>query len=607
MSAALTHRGPDDDGVRVDRRSGVALAMRRLSVVDLDGGHQPIANESDDVWTVFNGEIYNHPALLAHLAKRGHRLRSRCDTEVLVHLYEDYGDDLVHALEGMFAFALWDARRRRLLLARDRFGEKPLFYAHRPGAGVAFASELTALTSALRVQPDLDAGAIDRFFVFGYVPGPGTILEGVRQLPPAHLLVWDADSDRVEVRRYWTPPTPSGGAREPLAELTAETHRLLDMSVRGRLVADVPVGVFLSGGVDSTLVATLAAGAAARPLKTFTIGYDVGAVNETDAARRVARELGTEHHELIYGERDVAERVPALLGRLDQPLADQAVVSLHALSEFARAEVKVVMGGEGADELFGGYPRYRWLQRRSQIAAVLPPVPIPDGAQRVRATLGPRTNRLIDLATRGSLLERHLDWVTARRRHLRPMVYGARLAPAAASTTLLDSLHAYAEANGDGPSAGRLMRLDQVHWLPDDVLMKADRASMLVGLEMRTPYLQRELAEFAATVASSTHLARHGKHLLRRLVGQLHPADAERRRKTAFRAPAADWLRGPLRGVLAEQVAHGSIFAEGWFDRGGVARLVADHDAGRSDRSQTLWPILAFGLWLDRLRGRDVR
>jgi asparagine synthase (glutamine-hydrolysing) len=580
--------------------------MRRLSIIDLDGGHQPLANERDDVWTVFNGEIYNHPALLALLAARGHRLRSRCDTEVLVHLYEEYGDELVHALEGMFAFALWDARRRRLLLARDRFGEKPLFYARRPGAGVVFASELTALLRGLPAEPEVDTGAVDAFFVFGYVPGPGTILAGIRQLSPGHLLVWDADSDRVEVRRYWTPPAPCSGTGERLAELTAETRRLLDASVRARLVADVPVGVFLSGGVDSALVARLAAEAADRPVKTFTVGYDVGTVNETDAARRLARALGTEHHELVCSEGDVAQRVPALLGRLDQPLADQAVVALHALSEFARNEVKVVMGGEGADELFGGYPRYRWLERRAKVAGVLPPLPISDRAQRACTALGPRTNRVIDLATHGGLLERHLDWVTAGRRHLRTTVYGARLEPAAGSTAVLDSLDGYVERNGTGSSAGRLMSLDQVHWLPDDVLMKADRASMLVGLEMRTPYLQRELAEFAATVATPTHLAGRGKHLLRRLVGQLNPAGGERRAKTAFRTPAADWLRGALHDVLAEQVAHGAIFAEGWFDRAGVARLVADHDAGRGDRSQALWPILAFGLWLDRLRGRDV-
>jgi asparagine synthase (glutamine-hydrolysing) len=607
MSAALAHRGPDSAGTRIDRRSEVAVAMRRLSIVDLDGGHQPLSNEHDDVWTVFNGEIYNHPGLLEHLAARGHRLRSRCDTEVLVHLYEEYGEELVHALEGMFAFALWDARRRRLLLARDRFGEKPLFYARRPGAGLVFASELTALLRGLPAEPEVDADAVDAFFVFGYVPGPATILAGIRQLPPGHLLVWDADSDRMEVRPYWSPPPPSSDACEPLAELTAETLRLLDASVRARLVADVPVGVFLSGGVDSALVATLAAEAAARPVKTFTVGYDMGSVNETDAAGRGGGGAGTEHHELVCSERDVAERVPALLGRLDQPLADQAVVPLHALSEFARDEVKVVMGGEGADELFGGYPRYRWLERRARVAGVLPPLPIGDRAQGARTALGQRTNRLIDLATHGGLLERHLDWVTARRRHLRTTVYGARLAPAAESTAVVDSLAGYVEENGDGSSAGRLMRLDQVHWLPDDVLMKADRASMFVGLEMRTPYLQRELAEFAATVGTPTHLAGNGKHLLRRLVGQLHPAGDERRRKTAFRTPGADWLRGPLRSVLAEQVAQGSIFAEGWFNSAGVAQLVADHDAGRRDRSQALWPILAFGLWLDRLRGRDVQ
>jgi len=603
MNRALRHRGPDDEGVYVDRVSGLALGARRLSVIDVAGGHQPLSNEGADVWAVLNGEIYNHPSLRRHLRERGHRLATGTDTEVLVHLYEDYGDDLVHALEGMFAFALWDERRRRLLIGRDRFGEKPLFYAERPGA-LSFASELSALCEGGDVDSDLTAAAVDAFFVFGYVPGPDAILRGVRQLPPGHVLTWEPGTERAAVRPYWSPPTCEPRPAERRPELVAETRRLLEGSIRSRMIADVPLGVLLSGGVDSTLIAALAAQHSTMPIKTFTVGFDVGEVSETRTARATAQALGADHHEVVLTEVDVATRVPALLAEVDQPLADQALPALHAVAELARGEVAVTIGGEGADELFGGYPRYRWLARAAGLERHLPPHLGAQGVRALKATapVG-RARRLSYLLDGRPLLERHLDWVTERRRELRRDLYGPRLAAEAGTQRALGDLTARVDGHLAVSVPGALMHLDQVHWLPDDVLVKADRAGMLVSLEIRTPYLHRDLAEFAASVAPGAHLDAGGKALLRAVLADVLPAARGRRPKTAFRVPAARWLRGPLAPTLARQLAEGALYAEGWIDAGVARGLAAEHGAGRRDWSHVLWPLLALGLWLDRRRG----
>lgn len=603
MNRALRHRGPDDEGVYIDRVSGLALGARRLSVIDVAGGHQPLSNEGADVWAVLNGEIYNHPSLRRHLRERGHRLATGTDTEVLVHLYEEYGDDLVHALEGMFAFALWDERRRRLVLGRDRFGEKPLFYTERPG-GLSFASELSALCRGGDVDGDLCAASVDAFFVFGYVPGPDTILHGVRQLPPGHVLTWQPGAEPAWIRAYWSPPSCEPRPPEPCTDLVAETRRLLEGSVRSRMIADVPLGVFLSGGVDSTLIAALAARHSSTPIKTFTVGYDVGDVSETHTARKTAQALGADHHELVLTASDVATRVPALLADMDQPLADQALPALHAVAELARDEVTVTIGGEGADELFGGYPRYRWLARADRLARHVPPSLGTIGARALNSiAVAGRLSRLSYLLDGRPLLERHLDWVTERRRELRPDLYGPRLAAEAGAQRALDVLTTGVDGRLGASVPGALMRLDQGHWLVDDVLVKADRAGMLVSLEIRTPYLHRELAEFAASVAPHTHLNDGGKALLRAVLADVFPAAAGRRPKTAFRVPAARWLRDPLAPALERQLAEGALYAEGWIDADGARGLVAEHAGGRRDWSHVLWPLLALGLWLDRTRG----
>jgi asparagine synthase (glutamine-hydrolysing) len=595
MCARLRHRGPNDEGVHVDRGAGVSIGARRLSIIDLATGHQPLSNEDGTVHAVFNGEIYNFTALREMLQQRGHVFSTKTDTEVLVHLYEDYGEDLVHALEGMYTFVLWDAPRQRLLAARDRFGEKPLFY--RDGGGrFQAASELSAL-----LQPDrerqLDPAAVDAFFVFGYVPGGMSIVQGVRQLPPGHLLTWEPGDGPARLRGYWRPPRFDSTRTDSLADLADQVTELLTISVKRRLVADVPLGVFLSGGVDSTLVAALAARHSSRPLQSFTVGYTVGELNETAVARGVADALGAEHHELILTEDDVAATVPTLLGSLDQPLADQALVALHAVARFARDQVTVAVGGEGADELFAGYPRYRWLSMAARMNLRVPQ-PLSPLTRRTAlpALPGSRVRRLAGAISAESTFLRHVDWVTSGRRHLRAALYGPELRRHASAQP--QEPQSFAGDNGM-PLAARLMRLDQEHWLPDDVLAKADRASMLASLELRTPYLSRELAEFAAAIPVGVHLQDGGKAVLRRTLRDLEPGNDFKRVKTAFRVPAGHWLRGPLQPLLRAQLRSSAIFSEGWFDRAAVTRLVELHLSGDEDRSEALWPIVALGCWLD--------
>jgi len=607
MCATMHHRGPDDEGIYSDAASGVSIGMRRLSIMDVEGGHQPLYNEDGSLAVVCNGEIYNHPQLREDLLARGHRFATSSDTEVLVHLYEEYGEELVHALDGMFAFALWDEPRGRLLLARDRFGEKPMFL-HERGGELAFASELTALVAVTPGLRELDPVAIDAFFVFAYVPGPGTIVPGVRQLAPGHLLSWERADPRSRERPWWTAGADGLVPQERFESVLAEARRLFDESVRRRMISDVPLGVFLSGGVDSTLVSIAAAKQSSKRLQTFTVGYDVGSVSETAQARRTASYLDSEHHEVTLTQQMVAERAPALLAGLDQPLADRALLPLNVLSEFARPRVTVALGGEGADELFGGYPRYRWLARSRRAESALPAgaarplgALLRGGAARVGR--GERAARRLAPAP---LLERNLDWVTSERRGARAALYGPRMAGVGEGRVVAD-LAARAGGHRGEPTVRWLMHLDQIDYLPDDVLFKTDRAGMLASLEIRTVFLNRELADFAASLDTSVHLAGGGKAIVRAMLpdGVINTSALGRYRKTAFRVPAAEWLRGPLAGALDRQLERGVIYGEGYFDREAARALVREHRSGERDHSELLWPMLALGLWADRFHGLD--
>ena len=595
MNERMTHRGPDDEGVFLDPGGKVGLGARRLSVIDVAGGHQPLANEDQSVWAVLNGEIYNFGPIRQRLLAAGHVFATRSDTEVLVHLYEERGADLVHDLDGMFAFAIWDSREQQLVLARDRFGEKPLFYAEAAGA-LVFASELTALRVGLVGSAPLDPNALDSYFVHGYIPSPQSAATGIRQLESGHRLLWDMAASASIIQPYWRPQAiASRGVTDEVDEIE-ETTRLLDEAVSSRLVADVPVGVFLSGGLDSTLVAAIAARHVGGRLKTFTVDYDVGDVGERNSARKVAAAIGTDHHEFVLTTSEVAARVPDLLAALDQPLADPAFIPLRMLSEHARTAVTVAVGGEGADELFGGYPRYRWLARTARVprGAASRLVGVASGHASRIPRLG-RLARLEDALGPGSTFERHLGWVTDNRAGLRSGLYGPML---------YDALRA-SRINADAPDmdldgidvVGSLMRFDQTRWLPDDVLAKADRASMGASLELRTPFLAPALVEFAASIPSATHVRGDGKYLLRKALERILPRLGGGPQKVAFRTPVADWLRGPLAPSLARQLDESMLYREGWFHRATVARWAEEHAAGRIDLSHALWPVFVLGCW----------
>jgi asparagine synthase (glutamine-hydrolysing) len=602
MNAEMVHRGPDDEGLYLDDEGGCGLGARRLSIIDVEGGHQPLSNEDGSIWAVLNGEIYNHPALFERLRAGGHSFSSRADTEVLVHLYEDYGSELVHALEGMFAFAIWDAHEHRLLLGRDRFGEKPLFYVLAEGK-ITFASELEALRrGAARLAWEPDPRALDAFFTFGYVTGVPSVVQGVEQLEPGCTLEWHDGS--ASIRRYWSPPQLPQRDITPRIELVEEAEELLAASVRSRMLSDVPLGVFLSGGIDSTLVAALAARHAAGALETFTVAYDAGSVGEAEAARRAASLVGSVHHELTLSQADVAAHVPSYLADGDGPIGDQAFVALRALAAFARPRVTVAVGGEGADELFGGYPRYRWLARAEQLPSWLPRSHAASAARLLASIAGgSRLARLADVLEPVTPLERHVNWVTAGRPDLRERLYGPRLAERVDEQPV-STLESVVLSPHNGSVGGVFMHLDQIRWLPDDILVKADRATMRASLEFRTPFLDRSVAEFAAGISPALHFREGGKYLLRRVLERVLPGAAHGRRKVAFRTPAAEWLRGPLRNPFSEQLDSGALYEEGWLDRRAASAIASEHFEGSRDWSSLLWPVFALGCWLEGFRGR---
>ena len=542
MNAAMAARGPGSDRTYTDFLSGVSLGAQGPSI-DVKGGKQPLTNEDGTVWAALNGAVYNHPALRQTLGGDGHRFASAVETEVLVHLYEKHGPAMVYGLEGMYTFALWDARQQKLVLVRDRFGEKPLFYAER-GGDLLFASQLDALLAGMNREPELDSVSIDAYFVLGYLPESTSIVRGAKQLPPGHVLSWERRSKRVQVERYWAPGTwsaPSG--QVDFEELVAETGRLLGRSVRSRLIADVPVGVLMSGGLNSTLIAAIAAAVSDKPIRTFTMGYKPEGASVLEETRRTAQALGTEHQEGVLSDEQVLDRVPALLAGMDQPLADHGLISLHMIAEQACREVSVAICGEGANELFGGHLRHRRLGRSGHVG---------------------RTMRAQVSALRGRL-------------------YGPALSGGVSQNGL----------NSRRP-------------LPDHPPVASDQADSRGSLEVRAPYLDRELAEFARAVPARAPAQDGGKALLRAVLARSAPEVVARGTRPAPRVPTAEWLRGPLAPVVDHQLAEGSAFAEGWFDRQEATALVAEHRAGTRDASGAIWPLLAFGLWLDRIRGRDV-
>jgi len=587
MCTAIQHRGPDSDGYFVG--DDVAMGMRRLSIIDVAGGNQPICNEDGTVTVVFNGEIYNHHQLRRELMAAGHRFVTRSDTEVLVHLYETHGPEMVRRLHGMFTFSIWDSRRRRLFLARDRTGMKPLSYALR-GGGIVYGSELRALyafdRSALRIAP----GAVMEYLAFGYVPDPNSIFEDVSKLPAAHFLVWSPGRE-VEVRRYWSPPLPDSSLRDE-QELVQELRRKLEAAVTSHLESEVPLGVFLSGGTDSSTVVALMCRHAAGRVKTFSIGFAEAEYDESPAARAVATQLGTDHTELVVRP-DVEQIFESVAAMFDEPFADSSAIPTFLVAQLARQSVTVALSGDGGDELFGGYTRYGATLRRTSGNG--------GTAVRLLAALGlmlPHAffgrNRLVDLGR--SRLGRYASNV------VQPvLVKEGGVASAwhpAGRRTVDEQLNRFLSADESEDFAALMMRLDLQSYLPGDILTKVDRTSMAVSLEARVPLLDVELVDFALSIPGDLRVTQSGsKRLFRRAIREIVPDFVLAGPKRGFAVPLAQWFRGSLRHRI-QGLRRPSAAIEQYLNVPAVERLVVEHTIGRRDHSVLLWRLIVLDYWL---------
>ena len=586
MSATLVHRGPDSAGEFAD--GTVALAARRLSIIDLETGDQPIANEDGTLHVVQNGELYNYRELRLELERAGHTFRTQGDTEVLLHLYEQHGDGFAERLRGMFAVAIWDTRRRRLVLARDRFGIKPLYYRH-VDRELTFASELRGLP---RGEVDLDA--VEAFLAFNSIPAPLTIFRDVRKLPAGHLLVWEDGGVRLE-RFARAAPLPEREDEE--AELVEELRSRLRDSVHAHLVSDVPVGVLLSGGVDSALLAALAAEESSEPLRTFSIGFEERSFDELADARRVAERYGTRHRELVLRP-DAALLLPALAEAFDEPFADSSALPTYLVSELAASDVKVALSGEGGDELFGGYYTYAadlLAERVGGLARLTRPVVERLPTSTAKASFDYRAKRFVRAAHLPPL-ERHHGWKEIFAPDQRAQLTGRRSA-----FDPVDLLRTrYAETQGADQLA-RLQDVDIGVYLVDDLLVKTDRASMAHSLEARVPYLDTVVTNLALALPTR-HKVRglSKKVLLRKAAAPLLPHEIVHGKKRGFSIPAAAWLRGELEPFARETLSAEALRRQGFFEPRVVQKLLDDHVAGREDLSRQLWGLLAFTLWHER-------
>ena len=587
MSRTLRHRGPDSEGLH--REDTIAIAARRLAIIDLSGGDQPIAGEDGNVVVVQNGEIYNHRELAGELERAGHRFHTRCDTEALVHGYEEWGPRLWERLRGMFAVAVWDRHGRRLVLARDRFGIKPLYYRIADGE-LSFASELDALDHG-----DVDLDALEAFLAFNTVPAPLSIFADIRKLQPGHTLTWQDGS--VTIERFARPGPLEPRSGEDEAELVEECRARLRDSVRAHLLADVPVGVLLSGGVDSGTLAALAAEESSEPVRTFSIGFEEASFDELGGARAVASRYGTVHRELTLHP-DAALLLPALADAFDEPFADSSALPTYLVSKLAAEDVKVALSGEGSDELFGGYYTYvadLLAERVGPIAALAQPLAdrLPSSTRRV--SFDYKAKRFTGAAHLPPL-ERHHGWKEIFSVDLRAELTGRR----SSYDPLAASRERFAETEGH-ELLTRLQDVDFGLYLVDDLLTKTDRASMAWSLEARVPFMDTVVANFAFSLPAR-HKVRglSKKRLLRKAVEPLLPREVVHGRKRGFSIPAAAWLRGELEPFARETLGADTLHRQGYFDPRVVGRLLDEHVAGRRDNSRRLWGLLAFTLWHER-------
>jgi asparagine synthase (glutamine-hydrolysing) len=597
MCDRIRHRGPDDEGFHVE--GGCAIGMRRLSIIDLSTGHQPIPNEDRTVWVVFNGEVYNYQPLRQDLIAKGHRFETNSDTETLIHLYEQEGPEGLKRLRGMYAFAIWDSKRRRLFLARDRFGKKPLYYALRP-EGLYFGSEIECLREA-GVPLDIDQEALRLYFQFNYIPDPFTAFRAIRKLPASGWMEYSQDGT-VRQGTYWKLPEP---ASRPPAGLTEEAARRrlrdeFDEAVRIRMVADVPLGAFLSGGIDSSSVVASMALQSKEPVKTFSIGWEEAAYNELSYASLVAKKYGTDHHEILVRP-DSASLVPRLVSHFGEPFGDNSAIPTYLVSEFAVQHVKVALSGDGGDELFAGYESFAAMERLCRYDLV-------PGAMRWLLTRAAELlpysaygKNYLRMISRPNALERYFEYNYApyfmRQRLLQP----EWMLPADGAF-LTRTLAGCLPASDDAGILTQAMYFEATANLTGDMLVKVDRMSMANSLEVRSPLLDHQLAEFAATLPHSWKLRNgRGKRILIDAIGDRLPPELLHRGKMGFGVPLDDWFRGPLRPMLWDHLTSSRFLDRGVVSPEFVRTLLAEHDSRRRNNDTWLWSLLVLDLWFQQV------
>ncbi len=593
MCRIITHRGPDDQGVMLER--GVALGMRRLSIIDLAGGHQPISGEDGSVTIVFNGEIYNFLEIKPQLEARGHRFKTHSDTEAIVHAFEEFGPDCLKHLRGMFAFAIWDDKARKLFIARDRAGKKPLYYTTTPKGTLVFGSELKALLEHPDVRRELDEEALDAYITLGYVPDPLSIFRHVYKLPPGHYLTFSEGA--VDVRQYWDfdlQPADPRSEEDYIEELRA----LLDESVRLRLISDVPLGAFLSGGIDSSTVVAMMARHMGQPVKTFSIGFHEDSYNELKYARLTAEKFGTDHHEFIVTP-DICSIVDELAWHFDEPFADSSAIPTYMVSKLARAYVTVILSGDGGDELFAGYTRYVVDRKRTGFARL--PKPLREGVMRPLSERLPHATWGRNYLYNVSLdpIARYLDSVSVFTSLNRSSLYTSDFSQKLDSRSYVNKLfqRLVEKVHSDEP-LDRLLYLDSKTYLPGDILVKVDRMSMAVSLEARAPLLDHKLIDFVTRIPASLKLAGfETKYLLKKAVRDLIPSEILNRPKMGFGVPIQEWINQQLRARLRETLTEPRTRQRGYFDPQYVDVLLDEHDRGRRDHSMSLWALFMLELW----------
>jgi asparagine synthase (glutamine-hydrolysing) len=596
MRDVLRHRGPDGDGLLID--GPVGLGHRRLAIVDVAGGHQPMPNEDETVWIVYNGEVYNHAALRPPLEARGHRYRTRSDTETILHLYEEDGERCVERLQGMFAFALWDRARGRLFLARDRLGIKPLYYAVTPYE-LLFASEIKAILAARRARPSFNDSVLPQFLATGFVSGEETFFRGIQKLPPGHTLTWSV-AEGLRHRRYWRLPTEIDDAPATLEQRASELRARLETTVRSHLMSDVPLGLFLSGGVDSSGLAALMAPMADRPIRTFAVGFSEPEGDERPYARAMARAVGAEHRDVVVSHGEFLDALPHLIWQEDKPIAFPSSIPLYFVSRLAREHVKVVLTGEGADELFLGYPWYRataWNERLGRAYWALAPQRF---RRRVRALTGrlPKAVRryadrsflALDPGPRSLFYENFAAFPTALQSRLltEPSVLAER-------DPYAEALRCYEEAPGG--TLARMSHADLQTYVVE-LLARQDAMSMAASIESRVPYLDHELVEHVVAMPARFKLRGwRTKAVLKTALRPLLPPEILARRKMGFVVPFNRWFRGPFWPVVQEFVLGSRTARRGLFSPSALQTLAEEHRAGAAEHGPRLWLLVNLEIW----------